>query len=251
MKNFPILLAAVLVLSCPVLRAGTNDSPADHFKNGVAAFLKKDFALSASEFVATLKSDEVNFQAYYYLGLSYRNLKEYDRALFTLRRLLELNERDAALTAETYTEMARIYNLSGSPREAVNILLHALKLGFKTTSILNELAKSYLYLRNFRNSKKALDISLSIEPDNAFTYNLLGSLYLEVNRPAQAETSFETAVAFKPEIPLFYANLALSLERQQRFDEALKNFKKAAELSPATQEFTAGVNRVQKLARKK
>ena len=249
--RFALVVLCALLLSALPLTAETNLLPQDHYRNGLADFAKKDFTSATREFMAALRSEDANILAYYYLGLTYRNLQEYDRALFTLRRLLELNTGNPGLTAETCAEMGRIYNLTGNPRQAVNILLHALKNGSKTPSILNELAKSYMYIRNYRNSKKALDISLSIEPDNAFTYNLLGLLYLELRRYSPAEISFETAIAFKADVPLFHSNLALSLERQQRYDEALKNYRKAASLSPAAPEFAAAVKRVQKLAGKK
>lgn len=88
--------------------------------------------------------------------------------------------------------------------------------------------------RNWVDAIAIADAALALDPKATDLRNSRGIAYLEVGRPAEAETDFRAVLAdptFPQKInPRF--NLGLALLRQQRWDEALAEFYEVRKASP-------------------
>ncbi|MEM1178086.1 MAG: FG-GAP-like repeat-containing protein [Acidobacteriota bacterium] len=69
-------------------------------------------------------------------------------------------------------------------------------------------------------------------PPEAVVASERGFAELENEKPEEAEASYARVIELMPKDPLGHANLAISLLRQQRFDEALTAIDRALELTP-------------------
>jgi Flp pilus assembly protein TadD len=81
--------------------------------------------------------------------------------------------------------------------------------------------------------------SIRLQPDDYNRIRRHGLLALQANRPADAETAFRSAIALRPDLAEYHNLLATSLERQNRFSEALEASGHAVRLDPASAPFAA------------
>ncbi|MEM9491054.1 MAG: tetratricopeptide repeat protein [Myxococcota bacterium] len=80
-----------------------------------------------------------------------------------------------------------------------------------------------------RSAMEALVAATEVDPELAEAHNELGTLE---KHPRLAEESFRAAVAADPHNPMYRGNLAVSLFRQWRFDEAEANWRRAIRQAP-------------------
>lgn len=238
-----------LVFMANLLPAQITNQPVDPYKEGFQAFLRKDYPSAVPLFLDELVREPDNFNAYYYLGLSYRNTRQYDNALFTFQRALELPSGSPRFKADIFGEIVLIRIRKGEYRGAVSSGTEALRNGYRTVKILNEIAKAYLYLENYRQCKKVLDASIEMNSSNPFTYNLFSLYYLGQRAYDQALIASLMAVSFRDNVSYFYINLARAHLGLGDPENAAAGFSQALKINPRSKDAAAGLEEVQRILR--
>ena len=82
-------------------------------------------------------------------------------------------------------------------------------------------------------------------------YLYLGNIYMQMNKPGEAETSYRKAIEKAPSLADAYNNLAwLYYTRNHNLDEAERLASKAVELNPSKAEYTDTLNKIRELKAK-
>ncbi|MDQ7824075.1 MAG: tetratricopeptide repeat protein [Candidatus Eremiobacteraeota bacterium] len=77
-----------------------------------------------------------------------------------------------------------------------------------------------------------LNAAIKVMPQNAYAHNMLGILYVQMGKLAEAKTEFGQALRYKPNYVEPYLNLAYLAEKEGQQEEALKNYKAATIKNP-------------------
>ena len=166
---------------------------ADGYNNlGMTYFKMKDFKLALASCTKAVELDRSNFMAYVNRAVIYKGLKEYDRALADLDKALSLN--DAALLG--YVNRGLVYD---------------------------DTAK---YAKSIENYDRAIELA----PENAGYYNYRAMAKANLGDLPGADQDFRRAIALAPELGRSYFLRSQLLKAQKRYDEALHNARKAAQL---------------------
>jgi tetratricopeptide (TPR) repeat protein len=111
-----------------------------------------------------------------------------------------------------------------------------LKKGYKkipdSALLVTSLAKLYIKGKQYDAAVKLCKDRLKKNDKEAFTWNLLGSIYLAKKELGQAQTAFEKAVKIMPEWGKPYDNLARIYLVKGEKQEAIAEFKAALEKNP-------------------
>jgi tetratricopeptide (TPR) repeat protein len=94
------------------------------------------------------------------------------------------------------------------------------------------IGRLYLRLRRMTEAARALDRAIALEPASASARHARGLAHLLFGDAAAAEREFRDALARGAQSFEAYYHLAVSLERQQRTDEAIDAFKTAVAAAP-------------------
>lgn len=94
--------------------------------------------------------------------------------------------------------------------EAVPLYAKALELAPEAQEPLQGLMRALVGLNRTPEALKRLDGVIAAYPVSPFAANLKGELLLELQRPADAQPAFKTAIDRNPMLPLSYRNLALA-----------------------------------------
>jgi tetratricopeptide (TPR) repeat protein len=83
---------------------------------------------------------------------------------------------------------------------------------------------------DFEGALKDIENAILLNKDNAVYQAEMASVYLRLKEPVKAQECIEKAIALEPEFASAYRLLGVSLIRQDKKEEACKNFGKAKEL---------------------
>jgi Tfp pilus assembly protein PilF len=106
------------------------------------------------------------------------------------------------------------------PRPAVAAITFAVLFGYAWVS--------HIQISYWRSSYTLFSHALQVTTRNGYAENNLGTaLEQEMERPDLAIQHYEAAVRITPQLPTAHYNLGVLLQRQHRFDEALREYKLA------------------------
>lgn len=77
--------------------------------------------------------------------------------------------------------------------------------------------------------------AIRLNPENPKAYQMMGSLYSEINENKKAEIAFEKALEYGPKMPQTYLNRAIFYAKINKIKEADADFKTACRLNPSNQ----------------
>jgi len=207
---------SILILLIPILQGESypQNLPPRSFEKGVEALQKGDLKTAEEIFRAVLKSDPENPFAYFNLGSIFLMTRRIDLALTALNRAVDLKPDLVA----AHLRLAEIYEGQGNLNEAVR-----------------EYEEAYLYMteafpveeNTIRNRIENLDDTIYFREnwDRGVTSLRKG------NYP-EAEAAFREALTVQPNNSQAYNFLGIVLGIQNRFDEAIENFKTSLRIKP-------------------
>jgi serine/threonine protein kinase/tetratricopeptide (TPR) repeat protein len=165
------------------------------------------------------------------LGGVYSATGKYTQAVTELKRALEL----APNSDEAYRNLGDAYKASGQSDEAIATYQKAVDAN--AYNWLNHLALGKAYWEFGDNAKALLEFQKVTElaPDNPMGYGDIGGVYLREGKWSEAIPHFQKALSISPDSPT-YSNLGTAYFWLKRYDESVKMYEKATEMTPNNEE---------------
>lgn len=169
-------------------------------------------------------------EIYFFKGVRYNLVKNYDKALFNFEhaaRLDPYNGRILHALGTTYYNL----NLQFEAQE----VLQRTKLYFNDRNIFKNLGLSYMQSGNYEKSKKELEHAIYLDPKFSEAYADLAYLYAIQKDYDKAIVEWSKILEIEPEFSekynvLYY--IGLTYKRKQMTDKALEYFLQALQLVP-------------------
>ncbi|MGP6158718.1 MAG: tetratricopeptide repeat protein, partial [Vulcanimicrobiaceae bacterium] len=132
----------------------------------------------------------------------------------------------------TLGELAGYYLGVGKADQALTLTQRLLSLGDKSaqTYYLDGIANQSV--GHIKEATSDFEQASNLEPTNSQVLLTLTNLYLQTNRPADAERVAKRAITFNPNDKRVFENYGLVLAQTKKFDEARTQFESAAKLDP-------------------
>jgi len=180
--------------------------------------------------------------AYYQLGLSYRQLgrEEEARAALSKRDVGRLELEDPRLDALSqeatgHRVLNRLGNeafLAGRYEEAVESFLAALEVDPTQTRVRANLAAALSRLGRMEEAEAQLRQANRLDPEDPRALFNLGSLLVKKGELEEARSSYERAIQLDPSAADAIFNLANLLRRSGNLQEATEGYRRVVELDP-------------------
>ena len=185
------------------------------------------FERAIQVYQTTIHLDPTFYDSHIHLGYLFYRLKRFEKALPHLRRSIELNPKDVdpyLLLGLTYTQVKQHQMAMESFKQGLERFPNHVDLRFN-------LGMAYDQLGRFPDVVRAMESVLALNPDHADALNYLGYSYADrgVNIE-QAVTLTQRAVALQPDNGYYSDSLGWALFKMGRFQDALEEMKRAAEL---------------------
>ncbi|MBI5560871.1 MAG: tetratricopeptide repeat protein [Deltaproteobacteria bacterium] len=227
------LIPVIFVLSSCAATLEKRKEEADvHYKMGEVYFTQENYtgALEELSKAAAIYPDDPVSQ--HLLGLTYLAKRMYPEAAEHLGKAVSLNPRDSKAHVNlgvAYLELEKWDEAIVHFNEALGDML------YRTPEIARyNLGSAYYHKRDYEKAVDALKKAVSIDPQYAMAYNILGLSYDKLNMLDEAVEAYRKAVSIEPFLGDAYYNLGLALMRKKDRPEAKKAFGKVVELLPGS-----------------
>ena len=202
-----------------------------HFRFGLSYFGLQKIELALSHFFKALEfsPEEEHGDVYLYLGLCKANLGEYALAIDYLKKANIWNYN-------AYFYLGFSYFQQKEYLKAQDALEKALSLNpplEDKLSIALYLATTYRELQRFEKAIILLQELVKVAPEVREIYNLMGICYFKKKDYQEASECFQKAINLAPDSAIDYANLGLCLKALGKKEQAKFYCQKALSLDPS------------------
>lgn len=161
------------------------------------------------------------------LGSVYSMTGKNAQAIIELKRALEL----APNSDEVYRGLGDAYLANGQNDEAIATFQKAVDANPYFWMNHNELGKAYFERGDWAKALPAFQKVTELASDNPLGYENIGIIYLKQGSWTEAIPQFQKALAIAPD-SVTYSNLGTAYFFLKRYDESVKMYEKAAEMTP-------------------
>jgi len=155
-----------------------------------------------------------------------------DEAAVNYREVLA----EDATQADALSLLGQIVYQQGDSAAALNLMTQAYRLRRDSPTIVFNLARLYLELRDWKNAAEVNQDAARLAPDHPAPHCNLGLALVHMGRAAEGEAAIRKSLALAPDNALSWSALGLALARQNRTVDARAAFEKAVRRDPALAE---------------
>jgi serine phosphatase RsbU (regulator of sigma subunit)/Tfp pilus assembly protein PilF len=192
---------------------------------------------------------------YYWQGVAYSNLSKNDSAVTYLKKALDLfgKIKDTFQIANCYGDLGIVYKDKSDFKNAVKSIEDAIKYAEAINDYIT-VQNCYITLSNinrqtleFEKALSLLNYALEIEKDNDIEYSGKGTIYGNMGAVYYHLEDYENAIKYSNlaidihlkdsdsiEIAKRLTTIALSYEKQNKFDEAIEIYKRSLNINSNT-----------------
>lgn len=174
------------------------------------------------------KLDPEKAETAFYLGLAYQGLEDYGKAIAYFE-LAKTNGYEPLVQVEQ--KLAELYLKEREYGNAAQSYENMLALNDK--DVYQFIKPIWIYLERLEQPSRAVVLAnkaLAAHPQNAMSYNLLGWAAIGAGNYTAAEEYLTKALAIDPNLDAIYLNFGVLSEKQKKYENATKYYKKAYEL---------------------
>jgi tetratricopeptide (TPR) repeat protein len=178
------------------------------------------------------------WEAYYYLGESYKCLKLYNEAIEAFKKAIELNPK----YYKSYRGLGYVYNEIKLYDEAIDAYLKAINLNSESDLLYTLLGIAYNNAGLISEAIKCHNKAISINPKDTTSYGYLGDIYLHNGLYDEAIKSYKKAVSVNPNNKYTHYHLGNAYLECDLYNEAIKSYEQALlRIDPAYREAHFGL----------
>ncbi|MGD2186896.1 MAG: tetratricopeptide repeat protein [Desulfobacterales bacterium] len=245
--------------------------------SGDRLFDKGDIKGSVQEFHKALKLDPSNINVHNSLGVCYGLLGDYDKAKLEFNAAIKLNSNEVM----GWYNLGFTNMLSGHRNEALNLFLKANSINQDVFEVAFQTGRLLMEMEQPESGKKYLEHASRLQPKSGAVFRYLGECYASIDKIPDAIVAYKKAIKHNPsdaaslsamgclfdeqgenpEISVMFCRESVKLSpenglyryrlgqlyyKQNRLDDALKEFKKAELLGQETSEYITKIQTRQK-----
>jgi tetratricopeptide (TPR) repeat protein len=160
-------------------------------------------------------------ESYFNIGLANYYLKQYREAEAAYKQSIKLDPYNAA---DAYYALGLTYRDAGQFDDEVGAYKNAIRLRSDYASAYDRLGQRYLLMKRYPEAIEAFKQVAMLKPSDANAQNSLGETYAAAGRNDEAVESFRQAIRLKPDFGKAYFNLGKTLLGQGQRDAAIEQY---------------------------
>jgi tetratricopeptide (TPR) repeat protein len=209
---------------------------------GAALSVEKKFTQARDHFEKALAVDPDNAAAHFNLGLLMLETGNPNDAKLHFEKTVAIDPTNAA----AWSQLGHLALESQAQAQAVTFFKRSLE-SRKDVEAYYNVGVTYLAMNQPHDAIPFLETAARISPQDVLTQLNLGACHFNIEDWNSAESRFRNTTLLAPEFVPGHLNLGNALIKQQRIEEALESFKRAARLAPDNQQAWESVTAAQQL----
>lgn len=156
------------------------------------------------------------------LGVNANNKGDYERAIESFKKLVDLNR-----TASACYKLGVAYDNNGNLQEAIESFRASIELDAAYLDAHYKLSDVYSRMENFGEAVRCLTRATEVDGQNAETFYRLGSVHNARGSYDDAIKAFNQVMELDPDHPGIHQSLGLAYENKGEHNRAIEFFKKS------------------------
>lgn len=200
------------------------------------AFLNEEKFFDAQDALTkAINLDSAHPSAFFFRGITEKNLKKLDEAISDLQQALKLGFKPQITVkfelAENLFELKRFSEAFSLYRDVV------MTDPSDITRFIRPIALAINHLNQPQQALELAEKAFSSHPDSAMAYNLLGWAYIAKKDFAKARQNLEKALQLDPNLAAAHLNLGQLEQTQNNASAAFKHYEKTIEITEKSEDF--------------
>ncbi len=193
-------------------------------------------AMESLQMAVTIKPDYAS--AYYDLGqIQYQALEKYEDAQSSFKQVLEIDPAFEDGRAREYLKAAcvkqgRAHYKQRNYRKAAREYEDACQLDPSDALSFYNLGLAYRKARNYKEAVESLTTAIDLNPHYGKALRALGDLYRDTKKNSLAIKTYRKAIESEPENATAYRSLSIVYVRSKQPDKAIQILRRAAKVAP-------------------
>ena len=169
--------------------------------------------------------------SYYELGVLYKENGDFDNALKSFKKSIELNPKHSMALYES----GIVYEQQKNYDEAIKAYTESLKIK-ESSEVFQCLGVCYLKKGMLKEAYRNLVKAVLLNPNKYTIYNNLGAVFEKLGNYESALQMLEIAIKLNPNNTIGFYNLGIALDKKGDFGKAIPNYERAVELGHKNKE---------------
>ncbi len=204
----------------------------DVFDRAASAYDAGDYEQAIVDYSLFILLNPTFSQGYYWRGMSYIGLEDYDSAVADLSRALQLPSPSPEFTAEIYANRSAIY----AQQEQIDLALADLDAGLLANDESPDLhyRRGLIYVNQERNEAALADLNAVVElaPNFPNAYSVRGYVHQQLGDLDSAAADYTRLIALTPDDPIAYRDRAAIYIQMEDYAAALADYNEVITLRP-------------------
>ena len=183
---------------------------------------KRQFYLELCKKKAKQNSSD---SSYYELGVLYKENNDFDNALKSFKKSIELNPKHSMALYES----GIVYEQQKNYDEAIKSYTESLRIK-ENSEAFQSLGVCYLKKGMLKEAYRNLVKAMLLNPNKYTIYNNLGAVFEKLGNYESAVQMLEIGTKLNPNNTIGFYNLGIALDKKGDFGNAIPNYEKAVEL---------------------
>jgi serine/threonine protein kinase/Flp pilus assembly protein TadD len=188
----------------------------------------ENMKLAAEQFNEAVRLKPGALDAFFQLGMSYRDLALYAQASATFKKAQQLTPGDPAI----YYQLGMVAMEQGYNRDAEKYFLDGLKITPDHALILISLGHLYIKMNQLKSAISILRQATQREPALPDGWYELGRAYMETREWRSALGAFVQALQLNPDAASTYSAMAACYQKMNKKSEARQKVREALQIDP-------------------
>lgn len=217
--------------------AGNPDDPVAHLNLGAALRDMRNFDAAKTEFQESIRSKPDYALAYTNLAVMLDDLRDHQGAIANYRKAIALQPSDAL----AHYNLGVVYGEIEDYQSAITEYREAKRLDPARLDVRQNLGSALIHTNPAAAITEFREL-VALAPDYPVCHLCLGNALYSVGRMEDAEKEFRIAMRADPADPIVHLQVGAVREAEKKYDAALAEYRKAADLNSV--EAYGGIGRV-------
>ena len=203
----------------------------------------KSYRESIKFYLDSIMIDREQQEAYWGLASSYKYLNEYPKAIKTLRKLTELDNKND----KYFLELGICHLMNGHPAEAIPHLVQAIVNNKENLEAQIQLAIAHELVDEAELSLMIYNKLIETNPEFLKAYYNKAAMLMGMGEFEEASKTFFQLIKRNPDYYKAYLGIAMSFDKLERYGDAIRYYRKFLQLKKFSEDAIFARNRIKEL----
>lgn len=194
-------------------------------------------------YLDSIMMDRAHQEAYWGLALSYKYLNEYQKAIKAFERLIELDDKND----KYHFELGVCCLCDGRPADAIPHLVQSIVINRENLEAQIQLAIAHELVDEADISLMIYNKLIETNPEFLKSYYNKGAMLMGMGDFEEASKTFFKLVKRNPDYYKAYLGIAMSMDKLERYNDAIRYYKKFLELKQFSEDALFARQRIKEL----